>query len=55
MTTATGTKILWHSVAPWAPTGYGQQTALFAPRIASLENVDLAISSGFGLEGYHLV
>jgi glycosyltransferase involved in cell wall biosynthesis len=44
-------KILWHSVAPWCPTGYGQQTALFAPRIAALDNIDLAISSGFGLNG----
>ena len=47
------TKLLWHSVAPWAPTGYGSQTALFAPRLASLDNIDLAISSGFGLEGFH--
>ncbi len=46
-------KILWHSVAPWAPTGYGTQTALFAPRINSLPNTDLAISSGWGLTGFH--
>lgn len=44
-------KILWHSVAPWCPTGYGVQTALFAPRLAGREDIDLAISSGFGLEG----
>ena len=52
---AAGTrKILWHSVAPFCPTGYGQQTAIFAPKIASLDGYDLAISSGFGLEGSHL-
>lgn len=42
-------KVLWHSNAPWAPTGYGQQTRLFAPRIA--EHYELAISSFYGLEG----
>lgn len=46
-------KILWHSVAPWAPTGYGTQTALFAPRIDALPDTDLAISSGWGLTGFH--
>lgn len=48
------TKVLWHSVAPWAPTGYGQQTALFAPRLAALPDIDLAISTGFGLNGSRL-
>ena len=48
------TKVLWHSVAPWAPTGYGQQTALFAPKLAGLPDVDLAISTGFGLNGARL-
>lgn len=43
------TKLLWHSNAPWAPTGYGQQTGLFAPHIA--EHYDMAISSFYGLEG----
>ena len=43
------TKLLWHSNAPWAPTGYGQQTGLFAPRLA--EKYDMAISSFYGLEG----
>lgn len=41
--------MLWHSNAPWAPTGYGQQTALFAPYLA--DHYDLAISSFYGLEG----
>lgn len=42
-------KILWHSNAPWVPTGYGQETALFAPRVA--QHYDLRISSFYGLEG----
>jgi glycosyltransferase involved in cell wall biosynthesis len=52
MTVATGPKkkILWHSVAPWAPTGYGQQTALFTPRIRDAGH-DVAISSIWGLGG----
>jgi len=43
------TKLLWHSNAPWAPTGYGQQTGLFTPHLA--QHYDLAISSFYGLEG----
>ena len=43
-------KILWHSGAPWAGTGYGVQTALFAPRIKAL-GYDVAISSTWGLMG----
>jgi glycosyltransferase involved in cell wall biosynthesis len=43
-------KILWHSNAPWANTGYGQQTALFVPRLAALGH-DIAISAVWGLEG----
>lgn len=46
-------KLLWHSNAPWSPTGYGQQTALFAPHIA--QNYDLAISSFYGLEGARII
>ena len=42
-------KLLWHSNAPWAPTGYGQQTALFGQQLA--EDYDLAISAYYGLEG----
>lgn len=44
------TKILWHSNAPWVPTGYGAQTGLFAPQLA--KHYDLALSSFFGLEGH---
>jgi len=43
-------KILWHSGAPWAPTGYGQQTALFAPRLRDLGH-DVALSAWWGLNG----
>ena len=43
------TKLLWHSNAPWAPTGYGQQTALFAPLLA--QNYEVGLSSFYGLEG----
>jgi len=43
------TKLLWHSNAPWSPTGYGNQTGLFAPHLA--EHHEFAISSFYGLEG----
>ncbi len=29
-------RILWHGIGPWHKTGYGVQTALFAPRLAQL-------------------
>lgn len=29
-------RILWHGIGPWHKTGYGQQTAVFAPRLAAL-------------------
>lgn len=41
--------LLWHSNAPFAPTGYGMQTALVAPFLA--ERYDLALSAFYGLEG----
>jgi glycosyltransferase involved in cell wall biosynthesis len=43
-------RILWHSNAPWAATGYGVQTRIFAPRIRDLGH-DVAISAFYGLEG----
>lgn len=46
-------KLLWHSNAPWAPTGYGQQTALFAPLLK--DHYDLTLSSFYGLEGARLI
>lgn len=43
-------RIIWHSGAPWCPTGYGQQTALFTPRIRAAGH-DVAISATWGLTG----
>lgn len=43
-------RVLWHSVSPWAPTGYGQQTAIFTTRIRDLGH-DVAISVYYGLQG----
>jgi glycosyltransferase involved in cell wall biosynthesis len=42
-------KILWHSNSPLVPTGYGNQTALFAPRLQG--HHEMAISAFYGLEG----
>jgi glycosyltransferase involved in cell wall biosynthesis len=43
-------KILFHSNAPWAGSGYGQQTALFARRFADTGH-EVAISTNWGLQG----
>jgi glycosyltransferase involved in cell wall biosynthesis len=43
-------RILWSSNAPWAASGYGQQTALFAPRIKALGH-EVAIHAWYGLSG----
>ncbi len=43
-------KLLWHSVAPWVGSGYGQQTATFVPRIKALGH-DVAVSAYYGLMG----
>lgn len=43
-------KILWHSNAPFAPTGYGSQTGIFAPLIRDAGH-DVAISAFWGLYG----
>lgn len=45
--------ILWHSNAPWSPTGYGQQTGVFAPRLRDLGH-DVAMSAFWGLSGASL-
>jgi glycosyltransferase involved in cell wall biosynthesis len=42
--------ILWLSNAPWASTGYGNQTRLFTPRIKAMGH-NLAICAFYGLEG----
>lgn len=46
-------KILWHSNAPWASTGYGQQTALTTTLIQEVGH-DVAISAFWGLGGRKL-
>lgn len=43
-------RILFHSVAPWAASGYGNQTSVFAPRLRDMGH-DVAISAYWGLEG----
>jgi len=43
-------RILWWSNAPWASTGYGVQTKLFAPRLAKAGH-QLAIAALYGLQG----
>ena len=47
-------KILWHSNAPWASTGYGNQTKIFAPRIKELGH-EVAVSCFWGLRGARLI
>lgn len=42
-------KILWNSVAPWVGSGYGAQTAMFAPRIRDAGH-DVALSAIHGLQ-----
>lgn len=42
-------RIMWLSVSPWAPTGYGQQTSVFTPRIRDAGH-QVAISSTNGLQ-----
>jgi glycosyltransferase involved in cell wall biosynthesis len=42
-------RILWVSNAPWASTGYGQQTAQVIPRLKK-DNNDVAIVANYGLE-----
>ena len=43
-------KILIHSNAPWAPTGYGQQCAQIARRFRAAGH-DVAISAFYGVDG----
>jgi glycosyltransferase involved in cell wall biosynthesis len=45
-------RVLLHSNAPWSPSGYGQQVALFAPRLA--RRVELTLSAFHGLQGGRL-
>jgi len=43
-------RIMWLSNAPWTPSGYGQQSRLFLPRLADLGHA-MAITCFYGLEG----
>jgi len=43
-------RILWHSNAPHAPTGYGNQTDLFVPRLAK-QGHEIVVSAFYGLQG----
>ncbi len=42
-------KLLLHTNAPWSSSGYGQQAAMFAPRLA--ETHEVGISAFQGLTG----
>lgn len=45
-------KVCVYSNAPWAPTGYGQQTALLAPLLAERYGPDnVAVAANYGLQG----
>lgn len=44
-------KILWHSNAPWTPTGYGNQTDTFIWRLRDQLKHDLTVSCFYGLQG----
>lgn len=43
-------KINWFSNAPWASTGYGNQTRLFVPRLRNLGH-EMSITAFYGLQG----
>jgi glycosyltransferase involved in cell wall biosynthesis len=43
-------RLLWHSTAPWSPSGYGTQTALWARKLTDM-GYEVVISSYWGLSG----
>lgn len=43
-------RILWHSAAPWEPTGYGNQTAIWTKELARRGH-QVAISAYHGVQG----
>ncbi len=43
-------KILWHSCAPWSPSGYGVQTAIWAQKLKEMGH-EVVISTYWGLSG----
>jgi len=42
-------RILWLSNAPWGPSGYGEQTALFVPRLAAMGH-EMAVLCNYGIQ-----
>lgn len=46
-------KILWHSNAPWVPTGYGMQTELWS-RLLTEQGHEVVVSAYHGLRGSRL-
>jgi glycosyltransferase involved in cell wall biosynthesis len=46
-------RILWLSNPPWIGSGYGQQTALFVPKLAALGH-DIAVASNYGFHDAQL-
>jgi glycosyltransferase involved in cell wall biosynthesis len=47
-------RIHWLSNAPWANTGYGNQTKLFTPRIKDLGH-EVSITAFYGLQGGRII
>ena len=43
-------RLIWHSNAPWCATGYGRQTAIWAPLLRDAGH-EVAISAFHGLQG----
>jgi glycosyltransferase involved in cell wall biosynthesis len=43
-------KILWHSCSPWAPSGYGTQTAIWTKELQRLGH-EVVISTYWGIQG----
>lgn len=48
-----GTRVLWYSNAPYAPTGYGNQTGLVCAYLPQFGH-DLAVLANYGLSGTKL-
>ncbi len=43
-------RIMWHSCAPWAPSGYGTQTAIWITKLKEMGH-ELSVSSYWGIQG----
>ena len=43
-------RVLWHAPAPWSPSGYGTQTALWTQKLREMGH-EIVISSFWGLSG----